>query len=146
MRILVPATALFLSSSVIPTVVFAQQSLITPSTSPQAAPVQPDRTPRQSDQARDRDGQRAEDTRVNQDWTTQQGDQDRMGMDRMRQKHMGRMMEDMGHCTTGRNCRMQRDDGDMDRRSRYSDEDLPHRRVKICFEYDNGDEFCRYRD
>jgi hypothetical protein len=56
---------------------------------------------------------------------------------------VGRMMEDMDHRP---NRRMQRDDEDMDRRSRYRDEDRPRRRVKICFEYENGDEFCRYRD
>jgi hypothetical protein len=56
------------------------------------------------------------------------------------------MMEDTDHRTTGGNSRMQRDDEDMDRRSRYRDDDRPRRRVKICFEYENGDEFCRYRD
>jgi hypothetical protein len=25
------------------------------------------------------------------------------------------------------------------------DEDRPRRRVKVCFEYKNGDEYCRYR-
>ncbi len=71
-------------------------------------------------------------------------------MDRM-QRHMGRMMDqDEDRRTVGRNWR--RDDDDMDRGSRYGDregrfgEARPHRRVKICFEYDNGDEFCRYRD
>ncbi|WP_339029118.1 hypothetical protein WI604_31205 [Bradyrhizobium symbiodeficiens] len=89
----------------------------------QTTPVQPDRTPQQSDQTRERERKNAEDTRVKRDWTTQR-DEDRSGMDRMRQQHMGR----------------------MDRRSRYGDEDRPRRRVKICFEYENGDEFCRYRD
>ncbi|MCK1758060.1 hypothetical protein IVA78_23355 [Bradyrhizobium sp. 137] len=37
-----------------------------------------------------------------------------MGMDRMRQEHMGRMMEDMDHRTTGGGWRMQRDEDDMD--------------------------------
>ena len=27
----------------------------------------------------------------------------------------------------------------------YFDEDRPRRRVKICVEYENGDEYCRYR-
>jgi hypothetical protein len=45
----------------------------------QKAPVQPERTPQQSDQARDSDRQRAEDTRINRDWTTrQQRGEDRM--------------------------------------------------------------------
>ena len=142
MRISALVTILLLSSSLTSTAAVAQQSDNAPGTNqPQTAPVQPERTPQQSDQARERDRQSAEDTRVNRDWTTQQRDQDRMGMDRMRQQHMGRMMEDMDHRTTGRNWR-----DEMDRHSRYYDEDRPYRRVKICFEYDNGDEFCRYRD
>ncbi len=145
MRVSTAATILLLSSGLVSGFAFAQQ----PETSPgsnesqtQTTPVLPERTPQQSDQARERDRQSAEDTRVNRDWRTQQRDQDRMGMDHMRQHHMGRMMEDMDHRTIGRS----HDDEDMDRHSRYYDEDRPHRRVKICFEYDNGDEFCRYRD
>ena len=146
MRISALVTILLLSSGLACTAAVAQQSENSPDNQPQTTPVQPERTPQQSDQARERDRQSAEDTRVKPDWTTQQRDQDRMGMDRMRQQHMGRMMEDMDHRTMGRNQRMQRDDEDMDRHSRYYDDDRPHRRVKICFEYDNGDEFCRYRD
>jgi hypothetical protein len=29
--------------------------------------------------------------------------------------------------------------------SDYYDEDRPRRRVKICIEYENGDEYCRYK-
>lgn len=146
MRMSTAATILFLSSSFVPISAFAQQRESTPgSNEAQTTPVQPDRTPQQSDQVREQDRKSAEDTRIKRDWTTQRRDEDRMGMDRMRQQHMGRMMEDMDHRTTG-SWRMQRDDDDMDRRSRYRDEDRPRRRVKICFEYENGDEFCRYRD
>ena len=145
MRVSALATVLFLSSGLVSGFALAQQPETTPgSNENQTTPVQPERTPQQSDQARERDRKSAEDTRVRRDWTTQQRDDDRM--DRMRQQHMGRMMEDMDHRTTGGNWRTQRDDEDMDRRSRYGDEDRPHRRVKICFEYENGDEFCRYRD
>jgi hypothetical protein len=82
---------------------------------------------------------------------------------------MGRMMDRMGrgmdwdHRKVGRDLRMRRDDDDVDRdRDRgyrgsdradregygraYYDEDRPRRRVKVCFEYENGDEYCRYRD
>lgn len=39
-----------------------------------------------------------------------------------------------------------RDNADTDRDYRgHGDADLPRRRVKICVEYDNGDEYCRYR-
>lgn len=123
MRVSTASTILLLSSGLVSGFAFAQQ----PETSSgsnesqtQTTPVQPDRTPQQSDQARERDRKSAEDTRVNRDWTTQQRDQDRMGMDRMRQQHMGRMMEDMDRRTTGGNSRMQRDDDDIDRRSRYT--------------------------
>ncbi|SFJ80175.1 hypothetical protein [Bradyrhizobium sp. Gha] len=143
MRTSAIATILILSASFVPILAFAQQP---ESTTPQTIPVQPDRTPQQSDQAREQDRKSAEDTRVNRDWTTQRRNEDRVGMDRMRQEHTGRMMQDMDHRTMGGGWRMQRDDDDMDRQSRYRDEDRPRRRVKICFEYDNGDEFCRYRD
>ena len=119
----------------------------------QSSPVQPERTPQQSDQARKQDNRSAEETRINRDWTTQQRGDDRMDMDRMRQRHMGRMMEqDENRRTVGRNWR--RDDDDMDRGPRYGDrsegrdynEPRPRRRVKTCIEYENGDEYCRYRD
>jgi hypothetical protein len=143
MRTSASVTVLFLSSFLVSGFALAQQPETPPgSNETQTTPVQPDRTPQQSDQARERERKSAEDTRVKRDWTTQH-DEDRTGMDRMRQQHMGRMMEDMDHRP---NWRMQRDDEDMDRRSRYRDEDRPRRRVKICFEYENGDEFCRYRD
>ncbi len=39
-------------------------------------------------------------------------------------------------------------DGDYANRSSrwYSDGDRSQRRVKICIEYENGDEYCRYRE
>jgi hypothetical protein len=64
----------------------------------------------------------------------------------MREK-MGRDM-DGDRRTVGRNWRMRPDDDrtDRDGYGRGShDEDRPQRRVKVCFEYENGDEYCRYR-
>ena len=146
MRKSASATVLFLSSFLVSGFALAQQPDTAPgSNETQTTPVQPDRTPQQSDQARERERKAAEDTRVRRDWTIQR-DEDRPGMDGMRQQHTGRMMEDMDHRSMGGNWRTQRDDEDMDRRSRFRDEDRPRRRVKICFEYENGDEFCRYRD
>lgn len=123
--------------------------------SAQNTPIQPERTPQQSDRARDSDRRSAEDTRINRDWTTRSRGDDRMDMDRMHQRHMGRMMDqDEDHQTTGRNWR--RDDEDMDGGRRYGSADRseghyyrdarPRPRVKTCIEYENGDEFCRYRD
>ena len=43
-------------------------------------------------------------------------------------------IEEVGIARTER-----RDDRD------YDDEDRPRRRVKICIEYENGDEYCRYK-
>ena len=147
------ATLLMLSGSLLPAAVAAQQSDTSPSVNQpqtQNTPVQPERTPAQADQMRKQQDQSAEDTRINRDWTTRRDD-DRMNMDRMRQGHMGRMMEqDDDRRTVGRNWRY---DGDTDRRSKYSDrdrgyydEDRPRRRVKTCIEYENGEEFCRYRN
>jgi len=166
---------LFLLSSFMPLSASAQQTMpdanqASPQARPEAmpqqpeqiqrqnAPVQPERTPQQSDQARDSDRQRAEDTRINRDWTTrQQRGEDPMDMDRMRQMHrqMGRIMDqDEDHRTTGRN--WHREEDDMDRGSRYGssgrsegrhyNEMRRFPRVKTCIEYENGDEFCRYRD
>ena len=60
---------------------------------------------------------------------------DRMGRDRDRDR--GRYQE-RGD--------WDRDDADRDRGYRgYADAERPRRRVKICVEYDNGDEYCRYR-
>jgi hypothetical protein len=94
-------------------------------------PVQPERTPQQSEESRKEDRKRAEDVRVNRDWRTQPSENE--SMDRT----MG-----WDHRKPGRDWRIRRDDDD-DRA--FSDEDRPRRRVKICFEYENGDEFCRYR-
>jgi hypothetical protein len=105
---------------------------------PALTPVQPERSPRQSEQARDQERKSAEDVQVDRDWRAEQRDGDRMG-----QRRMGRMNDedDSDHRTVGRNWRMQRDYG-----RGYYDEDRPRTRVKICTEYENGDEVCRYRN
>jgi hypothetical protein len=105
---------------------------------PALTPVQPERSPRQSEQARDQERKSAEDVQVGRDWRAEQRDGDRMG-----QRRMGRMNDedDSDHRTVGRNWRMQRDYG-----RGYYDEDRPRTRVKICTEYENGDEVCRYRN
>ena len=80
----------------------------------------------------------AKDVQVGRDWRVEQRDGDRMG-----QRRMGRMYDedDSDHRTVGRNWRTQRDYG-----RGYYDEDRPRTRVKICTEYENGDEVCRYRN
>jgi len=106
---------------------------------PALTPVQPERSLRQSEQSREQQRKSAEDVQLGRDWRVEQRDGDRMG-----QKRIGRMNDDeynSDHRTVGRNWRMQRDYG----RDHY-DEDRPRTRVKICTEYENGDEVCRYRN
>jgi hypothetical protein len=82
------------------------------------------------------------------------GDSDRMGRD---YREMGSDWRMHRERETGRDRDMdrgrygEREDRDRDRTDRdrdnsgYLDEDRPRRRVKICVEYENGDEYCRYR-
>ena len=150
MRVFTVATILLLSTSLVPS--FAQdEGKSSPSNQPQTVPVQPERSPQQSEQSREQDRESGEDVRVRRDWRAQErnGDRGHMG-----QNDMGRMREKMGrdmdgdNRTVGRNWRMRPDDDRMDRggygRGSY-DEDRPRRRAKVCFEYENGDEYCRYR-
>jgi hypothetical protein len=79
-----------------------------------------------------------------------------MDKDRLRQRQMGRMMDDDDddHQTTGRNWRRDGDEASRGSRfgyaerneGRYSYDVRRRPRVKTCWEYENGDEFCRYRD
>jgi hypothetical protein len=91
------------------------------------------------------------------------GDSDRMGRDG-REMDRGGMMGRDGVMGRGDSDRMsgdrdmdrgqysERGDRDWDRADRdrgnrgYSDEDRPRRRVKVCVEYENGDEYCRYKE
>ena len=154
MRVFAVATILLLSSSLVPS--FGQDEGKSPTLSqPQTSPVQPDLTPQQSDQAKEQNRQRADDTRVNRDWRAQQRDGENMG--RTGRNDTGRMRDmdrdtDRDHRTVGRSWRMHPDDDrDLDRADREGygrgnyDEDRPQRRVKICVEYENGDEYCHYR-
>jgi hypothetical protein len=102
---------------------------------PSTTPVQPERSPQQS---QEQDRRSAEDVQVDRDWRTQQRDGERMG--RMGQRRMNDDY-DSDHRTVGRNWQMQRDD-----ERGYYDEDRRRSRVKICTVYENGDEFCRYRN
>jgi hypothetical protein len=147
MRVLAMATVLILSSTLAPS--FAQQPGDAPAPSqPQTVPVQPERSPQQSEQSREQDQKRGEDVRVGRDWRTRErGDRDDRAMG-------GRDRDDR---TVGRNSRMDRDsdwdrgDRDWDRRHYHRDreddfdEDRGRRRVKICVEYENGDEYCQNR-
>ena len=55
---------------------------------------------------------------------------------------------DSDHRTVGRDWRARPNDDRADRDGYgrgYYDEDRPRRRVKVCIEYENGDEYCHYR-
>jgi hypothetical protein len=113
--------------------------------------VQPERTPQQSEQSRGQEQKRGEDVQVGRDWRTQPRDGDRMG--RMGQNDMERMMEHMDREMHRDHDYMEREGGyhgaDRAERDRYGrgyyDEGRRSRRVKICVEYENGDEYCRYQ-
>jgi hypothetical protein len=70
-------------------------------------------------------------------------DSDRMGRDRDYDKDRGRYM-DRGRYQERGDRDWDRSDRDRDYRG-YADAERPRRRVKICVEYENGDEYCRYR-
>lgn len=122
--------------------------------------AEPSQSAQQTDQPRAQGQRSADNMGMNQDRTVQQQAEERikraeerMIIDRIRQ----RLMEERGdQQTTGRNSHP--DDDNMNPGpgygSRYGsaapgegrDYDArPYPRVKTCLEYENGDEFCRYR-
>jgi len=147
MRIIALAAMLLMSSSLVP--IFAEDQSGTPGPQ-QASPVQPERSPQQSDQSQQQDRNRAGDVQVGRDWRAQPRD-DRSDHSASRDRY------DRDDRTVGRNWRMDRGgDREWDRRDAYRDreyddqdrgfdEQRGRRRVKICVEYENGDEYCRYR-
>ena len=116
-----------------------QDSQNSSAANPQLTPVQPERSPRQAEQSRDQDRKAAGEIQLGRDWRVEQRDSDRMGG----QRRMGRIDDDddWDNRTVGRNWRMRRDYG-----RDYYDENRPRTRVKICTEYENGDEVCRYKN
>ena len=156
MRALVFAAVLLGSSSLYPS--YAQDE---EKTEPVAAPQAQDKenTAPQHDQRTQTGQPKADNREVGRDWRIHPSDSDR----RDRDDRMGRDDREMG-C----DWRMHRDreadrDRDMDRgryrergdrdgdrrdrdSSRYFDDDRSRRRVKVCVEYENGDEYCRYRE
>ncbi len=153
MRVFILAAMLLASSSLCS---FAQELGKAPAAAPQAGtPAQTDQNsqPKQ-DQRTGRDQPKTEDREMGPDSKMPRGDGDRMGRD---DREMGRggMMRRGGDIgpdrEPDRRRSSERGDRDWDRADRdrdnsgYVDADRPRRRVKVCFEYDNGDEYCRYR-
>jgi hypothetical protein len=143
-----------------------------PQSQPQTIPVQPERTPQQSEQAGKEERERAEDGRIRESWKAEERDNDhgdRTGQNRM-DRMMGRMdrdddamarmmdmcdrmMERMHHGIRGHDVDRDRNEGyrSSDNAERdgyakgYDEEHRASRRVRICIEDENGDEYCRYR-
>ncbi len=153
MRALVLVTLLLASSSLSS---FAQGEGKAPISPPQAVPTQPapsDQNGQQPrDQRTDRGQSKGDEREMGRDWRMRRNDGDRMGRD---DRDMGPDMrrgdrDEYRDRDTDRGRYCDRDDrgwdrADQDRDYRSYDEDRPRRRVKVCIEYDNGDEYCRYR-
>ena len=154
MRVLALATVVIIASGLHPSWAQDQQNA---QATPQTAPAQSNQNAA-SQQDQQSGSQARDDTpEVGRDWRIRP----REGEDRSRNDYAGRDDREVG-----RDWRMNRDrfagrnhDGDSDRyqnradrdwdrrdSGRYYDEDRPRRRIKICVEYSNGDEYCRYRD
>jgi hypothetical protein len=148
MRVLILAALLLGSSSLSPS--FAQDPAKPPVQVPQTGA--PARTDENAEQPRDqrpgRDQSRTDDREMGPDWRMRRGDGERMGRDRSEIGPEGRMQRDRDGDHGRYSGRGDRDwdhaDRDDDSRG-YFDDDRPRRRVKICVEYENGDEYCRYR-
>ena len=153
MRVVVLAGILLASASLNPCL--AQDRGNAP---PQTVPAQPDRNSgEQREQRTDRYQPRADDREIGPDWRMRRGDRDRadrddrdMGPDsRMRRDREADRDRDLDRRRYGeRGDREDRGwDADRGRDYRgYHEEDRPRARVKVCVEYENGDEYCRYRD
>jgi hypothetical protein len=153
MRVLILAVLLLGSSSLCPS--FAQEQAKPSQAKPPvdvAQPGAPVRTDQNSEQPRDqrtgRDPSRADDREMGPDWRMRRGDGERMGRDGREMGPDPRMQRDRDWDRGRYSARGDRDedyaDRDNDDRG-YFDEDRPRRRVKICVEYENGDEYCRYK-
>jgi hypothetical protein len=148
MRVLILAALLLGSSSL--SASFAQDQAKPPVQVPETGvPARPNENAEQPrDQRTGRDQSRTDDREMGPDWRMRRGDGERMGRDRSEMGAEGRMQRDRDGDPGRYSGRGDRDwdhaDRDDDHRG-YFDDDRPRRRVKICVEYENGDEYCRYR-
>ena len=116
--------------------------------------LRPTPTPHNSE-INGRDQPRADDHEVDRDWRMRRGDGDRMGREdremgpdwRMHRDREADRDRDKDRGRYGDRGDRDWDRADRDRNSRrYYDEDRPRCRVKVCIEYENGDEYCRYKE
>jgi len=154
MRVLALAAVVLVASGLHPS--FAQEQQKAQGAAPQTAPAQSGQNAASQQDQQSADQAKRDNREVGRDWRMRPRD----GEDTDRDDYTGRDDREIG-----RDWRMQRDreagrdrdmesdryrqrvDRDWDRRDsgRYYDE-RSRRRVKVCVEYANGDEYCRYRD
>ena len=148
MRVIFLATVLLASSSLCPS--FAQEAAKPPIAAPQTTPTQPEQKP---EQERDRLN-RGDDRGMGGDWRMHRGYTEGMARDDREMRPDRRLQRDRGYDRESGNERERYSGGDnrgsdrADTGRSYGDaydEDRPRRRVKVCIEYENGDEYCRYK-
>lgn len=153
MRVFVLAAMLLASSSLCPS--FAQEEGKAPAAGPQdGVPAQSDQNSQQPrNQRTGRDQPTADGREMGHDWRMHRDNGDRMGRDDgERDWRMHRDREAGGDRDMDRGRNREREDRDWNRGGRdrddrgYFDEVRPRHRVKVCVEYENGDEYCRYRE
>lgn len=154
MRVFVLGMMLLVSSSLCS---FAQEQGKAPAATSQVGiPAQTEQNSQpQRDQRTGRDQPKTEDREMGPDSKTRRGDGGRMGRDDREMGHGGMMRRgdidrmdrepDRGRYSDRSDRDWDRADRDRDNRGNVDADRPPRRRVKVCFEYDNGDEYCRYR-
>jgi len=152
MRKLFLATIVLASSSLS---AFAQNEGKPPISPAQSAPTEAtptDPKAQQRDQRSEEGQSKGGDREMDRDWRMRQRDGDRTGPNDRGSPDMQREYRDeyRDHDKDRSRFRDRERQGwdhaerDLGYRS-HDDDERPRRRVKICVEYDNGDEYCRYR-
>jgi hypothetical protein len=153
MRVVVLATVLLASSSLCPSL--GQEAAKPPIAAPPTVPSQSDQNSEPQRERAERGRPRDDDREIGRDWRMRRGDSERMGREdrdtgpewgRHRDRDYDRESDKDRDRYSDRDNRRGRDRADGGRDDGgYYEEDRPRRRVKICIEYENGDEYCRYK-
>ncbi|MBX9648876.1 MAG: hypothetical protein K2X57_17675 [Xanthobacteraceae bacterium] len=153
MRVLL-ATVLLVSTSLCP--LLAEEAAKAPPAASQTVPAPPDRNPAQPrDQPAERDRAGGDDREFNRDGRVRRGEGGSMGQADREMGFARKMQRDRDDYRDGdkdlgrygdRDERSSRRVDRADQGRGYGDardDEAPRRRVKVCIEYDNGDEYCR---
>ena len=156
MRALVLASVLLASSSLSSFAQGEEKPPISPAQSVPTPSVPPDHSQQPADQRTDRGQFTGDEREMGRDWRMHpgngehetRGDRETGRPDARRGERDEYNPRDKDRGRYGD--RDDRDDRGWDREERERayrgyDEDRPRRRVKVCIEYDNGDEYCHYR-